>query len=239
MVVIKMKVFRIVIIIFLVFLLANLIIPSPSESYTPSDPLTEEEKTKISEDRKITTTNSPKEYPIESYSVDASDSSFAVLYCYNTILSSLNSSEVKEICVYNADGSFKYAVCALYSGSVEILLDEGLLYVLPYRGDIVCVYDSDGNLADMINIASCREEYEKKFESQQTVVGDLEYSMEDRAFGLTPSYQTLRVTDTIGEQKILYQSKSAVNFGDAVMLTALLLFFVCGIPLVIYKKQNG
>lgn len=226
-----MKVLKAIItILFLIHFFVPLINITIAEPITTSDPLTDDEKTALVKRSRGSSVASPKEYPIEEFSVDSSDGSFAVLYSYFDYEAfMLDMSHVEEVCVYNSDGSFRYAVKSWNSGTVDILLENGILYVRSVRGDVVYTYDFDGNLTDVINIENCRDEYLEKFQNQPTTLGGITYRMEDYAFEMDVTYRRLTATDTDGNTKVLYESKVLFQLGKTLMLIAWILIFVVAI----------
>ena len=241
----SVKVIHVILSLVLLFVLAKLAlasIPNDNDKNYNDGLLTTEEKSKEIEDRQISTVEPSRKYPIEHYSVDSSNGSFAIGYSLNDPEFLYVYDTIKEVCVYTSDGTFQYGVSFKSMGDFEIELTQGILKIYMIRSDLIITYDSDGELIDIIRDTTdeTREYRDNVLDCSEPIkTADETYTTEDRAFGLKSTYNTLKATDSDGVSSVVYKADPNIGIYDDGFIVFFILSFLFAMIYSSLKKRSG
>lgn len=119
----------------------------------------------------------------------------------------------KYVYVYSAKKEFLYGYSFSCSGSFEIELLADSINIYMVRGDKLVNLGSNGEVLSYEKILDLDENWSYWNEVRKTEkkVDDKTYSLKDRALLIFPSYAKLVVTDSEGNEEILYEGKDFSN----------------------------
>lgn len=154
----------------------------------------------------------------------------------------------KRICVYDADGVFKYGYEFVAYGDFGVEWDGDNLNIYFIRGNIIASFNSKGECLGVLSAEDSIENdsYFRRFiQSDERIVGDKKYvvSNDIGILGLiAPSYSKLSVTDSDGEITVLYdvgEQQFANILGTLILSIIFVIIAFTGIYVQLKKQKHN
>jgi len=153
-------------------------------------------------------TKEPQNQKINSFSVSNSGSFAIVIEDY----------VFRTICVYNPEGVFQYGYRIETEGEVGTEFCGEQLFIYHSRSGIVYSLDENARVREIWNVEPTRENYsyahynENGIFSERKIINGKTYALSNNSFldRFASSFTKLIVTDSFGNQKILYDAGSTV-----------------------------
>ncbi len=153
--------------------------------------------------------------------------------------------EKRKICVYSADGVFQYGYKVETSGHVGVEWCGDHLNLYFVRGNCILTVDAQGNVLDTADIRDTSEndKYSRYLlHDTERVVGDTRYSIRNDMGPLNwiaGSYSQIVITDSDGNETMVYDVGSTQLLRTVVLLSAFVLFYVIvAVAIVRSSKKN-
>lgn len=149
---------------------------------------------------------------------------------------------VKRVVVYNSDGEYMYAFNFVSDGSFGIEYKGDTISVCYVRGSLCQEINSDGQTVSVKKIldTSDNNDYWSRilYDTEQVVDGKT-YSLKGKKFLVFPEYAKVVVTDSEGNEEVLYEAVDNENGIECVVVPLTLVAFASVYVYGEYRKKQS
>ena len=219
--------------ILLIFLLANAVGAVTTNMGFTTESLSEDDINTVLKNLNISIlTEEPPKKSIQCF--DVNENGLIAIGCNN-------SDNNKTVCIYTSNGDFQYGYSFKTNGNVGVELHENILMIYLVRGGIAISIDSMGEIKSVCKIQKTTENtsYWNNYVylTNREVDGN-KYTIKNKMgiFNIfASSYSQLVVTNTNGEDRVIYDV-SSIQFSNTIVAFIGVLVFVClVVSLIIWR----